>query len=89
MDASIFVPCEKEKTDIETLRNLFGIYYRTHNPILPEQIEDYALLHTIMDKLSQKRKNQLRRLIVEICDEYRQDAFLEGIQTGIWLMLEL
>lgn len=80
----------EEQVDITALTELMGIYYRTHYPIFPEQFEnEYTVLSAIIKGLSKKRGNRLRRLIAEICDEYRHKAFLEGLRVGALLILEL
>lgn len=79
-----------ERIDIYALNDLFGVYYRVHNPLDMDRLESECPdLAPIVQSLSQRRRRRLQRMIAEICDEYRQTVFLDGLRTGVRLLLEL
>ena len=65
-------------------------HYSNQNPLDNEVIREKAsAIELILRALSQKRERKLLRTMRELCREYRETAFCDGVCLGIRLMVEL
>ena len=77
---------EQECPLLEMLWCNYTIYYGTAS----EKINDgYAEIEEVTERLSQKKKRRLRRLVYDLCVVHEKIAFMEGIRVGSRLMMEL
>lgn len=82
--------CDSERFDFYSLNELFGVYYRAHNPLDIDRLKSECPdLDSIVQSLSQRKGRKLQRLILKICDERGQAAFLDGLRMGAKLLMEL
>ena len=65
-------------------------YYSITNPINEDEIRDRCEpLEPILKSLSGKRERKILRMMRDVCQEYGQAAFLNGIRVGAQLIMEL
>ncbi|MBP3673709.1 MAG: hypothetical protein J6J18_07760 [Oscillospiraceae bacterium] len=83
-------PLDYGYENINSLLELFARFYLKRHPIESTAFSPVMdSLNPILKSLSQKRTRRLFRIINDLCIEYEQSAFIEGIRVGAQLSLEL
>lgn len=76
--------------DCETvLDQLYQAYAESHESDPPEIRSGFAELETFLESLPLVDNNAVFNLCCHLCSTYERKAFLDGVQYGAQLMLEL
>ena len=71
------------------LDQLYQAYAESHESDPPEIREGYAELETFLETLPLSDNNAVFNLCCRLCVAYEYKAFLDGLQYGTELMLEM
>lgn len=71
------------------LDQLYQAYAESHEPDPPEIRAGYAELETFLENLPLDDNNAVFNLCCRLCVAYEHKAFLDGLQYGAALMMEL
>lgn len=83
-------PFEPGDSGCETvLDQLYSAYAESHESDPPEIQAGFAELETFLENLSLDDNNAVFNLCCRLCVTYERKAFLDGLQYGAELMLEL
>ena len=83
-------PFDSGDPDCKTvLDQLYGAYAESHESDPPEIQAGYAELETFLGSLPLDDNNAVFNLCCRLCVAYEYKAFLDGLQYGAQLMLEL
>ena len=83
-------PFDSGDPDCKTvLDQLYGAYVESHGSDPPEIQAGYAELETFLGSLPLDDNNAVFNLCCRLCVAYEYKAFLDGLQYGAQLMLEL
>ena len=83
-------PFDSGDPDCKTvLDQLYRAYAESHNSDPPEIQAGFAELETFLETLSLSDNNAVFNLCCRFCIHYERKAFLDGLQYGAELMLEL
>ena len=83
-------PFDSGDPDCKTvLDQLYGAYAESHESDPPEIQAGYAELETFLESLPLDDNNAVFNLCFRLCVAYEHKAFLDGLQYGAELMLEL
>ena len=87
MDTHSFHPGD---SDCETvLEQLYQAYAESHESDPPEIRDGFKELDKFLEGLSLDDNNAVWNLCCQLCTAYEHKAFLDGVQYGSHLMLEL
>lgn len=76
--------------DIRSLLGLLQYWYLEENPVDNEKIRGaLAELDGISEQLALRDQNQMFMVTTELCEHYVEQAFEDGLHTGIRLCVEL
>lgn len=77
-------------TDARSLMDMLYFYYTEQNPVDNAVIRcQYRELDRVMDKLTWAENETVFRLTAELCASYEKQAFLDGMEVGLRLFVEL
>ena len=83
-------PFDSGDPDCKTvLDQLYGAYAESHESDPPEIQAGYAELETFLGSLPLDDNNAVFNLCCRLCVAYEYKAFLDGLQYGTALMMEL
>ena len=83
-------PVISERAGIEPLMEvIYKFYMRTHKPNEGKLRECFEKIRQYTDALPFLKQDAISRTIVELAAEQEREAFLDGLQAGAQLMLEL
>ena len=83
-------PFDSGDPDCKTvLDQFYGAYAESHESDPPEIQAGYAELETFLGSLPLDDNNAVFNLCCRLCVTYERKAFLDGLQYGAELMLEL
>ena len=83
-------PFDSGDSDCETvLDQLYQAYAESHESDPPEISEGFKELDDLLGDLSLDDNNAVWNLCCQLCTAYEHKAFLDGLQYGAHLMLEL
>lgn len=71
------------------LDQLYQAYAESHESDPPEIQAGYAELETFLETLPLSDNNAVFNLCCRLCIHYERKAFLDGLQYGVTLMMEL
>lgn len=75
------------------IHSLLGMLWQTYTEINPIDNDNVRELFTKLEKssgkLQENASKELFRLVCGLCQEYEQQAFLEGLHVGTRLMVEM
>lgn len=71
------------------LEQLYLAYANSHESDPPEIRAGFATLETLLESLPLKDNNAVFNLTCSLCTHYERKAFLDGVQYGAALMMEL
>lgn len=71
------------------LEQLYLAYANSHESDPPEIQSGFAALETLLESLPLKDNNAVFNLTCSLCAHYERKAFLDGVQYGAALMMEL
>lgn len=78
------------RSDIHSLLEMLWDSYTMYNPIDNPQIRSrIEALRPVLDALSWEQENDLFDMVSGLCYECERTAFLEGLRTGMRLIVEL
>ena len=83
-------PFDSGDSDCETvLDQLYQAYAESHESDPPEIRDGFKELDALLERLSLNDNNAVWNLCCHLCTAYERKAFLDGLQYGAHLMLEL
>ena len=83
-------PLDLGDTDCETvLDQLYQAYAESHESDPPEIRDGFKELDDLLSDLSLDDNNAVWNLCCQLCIAYERKAFLDGLQYGACLMLEI
>ena len=83
-------PFDPGTSDCETvLDQLYHTYFESHESDPPEIRDGFKELDDLLGSLPQDDNNAVWNLCCQLCTAYEQKAFIDGLQYGAHLMLEL
>ena len=83
-------PFDAGDSDCETvLDQLYQAYAESHESDPPEIRDGFKELDDLLGDLSLENNNAVWNLCCQLCTAYEHKAFLDGLQYGAHLMLEL
>lgn len=83
-------PIQYPEAAVRSLLELFCDFYSAYHPIDGEKISlKLQSLEPILRTLSRKRKRKLYNVILALCKENADTAFIEGIHFGAQLLAEI
>ena len=83
-------PIDTGDDDCETvLEQLYLAYANSHEFDPPEIRSGFAALETLLESLPLDNNNSVFNLTCRLCTHYERKAFLDGVQYGAALMMEL
>lgn len=83
-------PFDSGDSDCQTvLDQLYWAYAESHESDPPEIQEGFRELETFLGSLPLPDNNAVFNLCCRLCVDYERKAFLDGLQYGAELMLEL
>lgn len=83
-------PYDAGDPDCENILDLlYRAYAETHESDPPEIQSGFNELETFLESLSLGDNNEVFNLTCRLCSAYEQKAFLDGLQFGAELMLEV
>ena len=71
------------------LEQLYLAYANSHESDPPEILSGFADLETLLESLPLDNNNAVINLTCRLCTHYEHKAFLDGVQYGAALMMEL
>ena len=71
------------------LDQIYRAYAESHENDPPDIQEGFAELETYLEMLPLNDNNAVFNLCCRLCVAYERKAFLDGLQYGAWLILEL
>ena len=83
-------PFDPGDSDCETvLDQLYQAYAESHESDPPEIRDGFKELDALLDSLPLNDNNAVWNLCCQLCTAYEHKAFIDGLQYGAHLMLEL
>ena len=83
-------PFDAGDSDCETvLDQLYQVYAESHESDPPEIRNGFKELDDLLGDLSLDENNAVWNLCCQLCTAYEHKAFIDGLQYGAHLMLEL
>ena len=83
-------PIDLGDTDCETvLEQLYQAYAESHESDPPEIRDGFKELDELLGDLSLNDNNAVWNLCCQLCTAYERKAFLDGLQYGAYLTIEL
>ena len=83
-------PFDSGDSDCETvLDQLYQVYTESHESDPPEIRDGFKELDTLLEHLPLDDNNAVWNLCCQLCTAYERKAFLDGLQYGAHLILEL
>ena len=83
-------PLDLGDTDCETvLDQLYQAYAESHESDPPEIRDGFKELDSLLGNLSLDDNNAVWNLCCQLCTAYEHKAFIDGLQYGVHLMMEL
>ena len=83
-------PINLEDGDCETvLEQLFQAYQESHESDPPDIRENFRALDVLLGELPLEDNNAVFNLCCCLCTAYEKKAFIEGVQYGAHLLMEL
>ena len=83
-------PFDPRDSDCETVLNqLYQAYAESHESDPPEIRDGFKELDALMGSLPLDDNNAIWTLCCQLCTAYEHKAFIDGLQYGAHLMLEL
>ena len=83
-------PLDLGDTDCETvLDQLYQAYAESHESDPPEIRNGFKELDDLLDSLSLDDNNAVWNLCCQLCTAYEHKAFIDGLQYGVNLILEV
>ena len=83
-------PFDAGNGDAETvLDQLYQAYCESHESDPPEISEGFKELESFLESLTLNDNNAVFNLCCRLCSGYERKAFIDGLQYGARLMLEL
>ena len=83
-------PFDPGDCDCETvLDQLYQAYAESHESDPPEIRNGFKELDNLLSELSLEDNNAVWNLCCQLCTAYEHKAFIDGLQYGVHLMMEL
>ena len=83
-------PIDLGDTDCETvLDQLYQAYAESHESDPPEISDGFMELDDLLGSLPLDDNNAVWNLCCQLCTAYEHKAFIDGLQYGVYLMMEL
>ena len=83
-------PFDPGDSECETvLEQLYQAYAESHESDPPEIRDGFKDLDTLLEHLPLADNNSVWNLVCQLCTAYERKAFLDGLQYGAHLIIEL
>ena len=83
-------PFDSGDSDCETvLDQLYQVYAESHESDPPNIRDGFKKLDTLLEQLPLDNNNAVWNLCCQLCTAYEHKAFLDGLQYGAHLIIEM